>query len=308
MCSILKRSLIRKTFVSLHLKNCMSLPATSLQYSSSSTILKLSKKEFKLRRLHCSNTLFAHASQRSFLLLNESSWGTKYLHTMTIMFTKSDENNGLPERQRLKESSKQSMCTEDALSVSTDEVDTDTRVEISGDDPVSSLSSEKWSDYFDDYNFEDLLENIHKKQAKREEEQLRKAKKRGVADLMSIEELVEFLKLENAQDVCVIHVSPDKQYVDYLVTCTGVSTRHIKRMADALATEVKTIFLNSWYRGFAMFYVSIIGFFESIITVYNILPQRPSSVSLAEEGLWAKMFCYKEYFIVPMMDTENDCY
>ena len=243
MCSTLKRSLVRKTFVSLHLKNCMSLPATSLQYSnSSSTILKLSKKDFKLRRLHCLNTLHAHASQRSFLLLNESSWGTKYLHTMTVMFAKSDDDDGLPKRQMLKESNKQSMYTEDALSVSTDEVDTDTRVEMSGDDPVSSLSSEKWSDYFDDYNFEDLLQKIHRKQAKREEEQLRKVKKRGVADLMSIEELVEFLKLENAEDVCVIRVSPDKQYVDYLVTCTGVSTRHIRRMADALAIEVKQYF------------------------------------------------------------------
>ena len=242
MCSTLKRSLVRKTFVSLHLKNCMSLPATSLQYSNSSTILKLSKKDFKLRRLHCLNTLHAHASQRSFLLLNESSWGTKYLHTMAVMFAKSDDDDGLPKRQMLKESNKQSVYTEDALSVSTDEVDTDTRVEMSGDDPVSSLSSEKWSEYFDDYNFEDLLQKIHRKQAKREEEQLRKVKKRGVADLMSIEELVEFLKLENAEDVCVIRVSPDKQYVDYLVTCTGVSTRHIRRMADALAIEVKQYF------------------------------------------------------------------
>ena len=57
--------------------------------------------------------------------------------------------------------------------------------------------------------------------------------------LWSVEhELVEFLRRENARDICVIKVPPEREYVDYFVVCGGLGTRHIRTMADNLAAEV----------------------------------------------------------------------
>ena len=55
---------------------------------------------------------------------------------------------------------------------------------------------------------------------------------------MDIEELVQFLRDENASDVCVIRVPPHLDYVDYFVVCSGFGGRHLRRMAGGLATEV----------------------------------------------------------------------
>ena len=55
---------------------------------------------------------------------------------------------------------------------------------------------------------------------------------------MEIGELVDFLRGENAQDVCVIRVAPEREYVSYFITCSGMGTRHIRAMAENLVAEV----------------------------------------------------------------------
>ena len=90
------------------------------------------------------------------------------------------------------------------------------------------------------YSFEELLQNIREKSSERRRKVHARAK-RDVLSLMTINELTEFLKTENAIDVSVIGVSPEKCYVDYMVICSGSSTRHIRRMAGALASKVPKI-------------------------------------------------------------------
>ena len=58
--------------------------------------------------------------------------------------------------------------------------------------------------------------------------------------LMDIEELVQFLRDENASDICVIRVPPHLDYVDFFVVCSGFGGRHLQRMAGGLAAEVCT--------------------------------------------------------------------
>ena len=94
------------------------------------------------------------------------------------------------------------------------------------------------------YDFEELLRNIRKKTAEKREK-LRDKVKRDENSLMSIEELTAFLQVENAQDVCVIKIHPEKQYVDYMVICSGHSTRHIRKMATELASEVCSMYCVS---------------------------------------------------------------
>lgn len=55
---------------------------------------------------------------------------------------------------------------------------------------------------------------------------------------MTVDELVEFLRIESAQDMCVINIPPERDYVKYFVTCTGRGVSHIRRMADSLVAEV----------------------------------------------------------------------
>ncbi len=58
---------------------------------------------------------------------------------------------------------------------------------------------------------------------------------------MSIEELVDFLRGERGEEVAVIRVPPEREYVNYFVTCMGLGGRHIQRMADNLAAEVRAM-------------------------------------------------------------------
>lgn len=52
---------------------------------------------------------------------------------------------------------------------------------------------------------------------------------------MNIEDLVDFLKRENAMDICVVKTSGDRRsYVDYFVIVSGVSVRHLRAMAKNL--------------------------------------------------------------------------
>ena len=55
---------------------------------------------------------------------------------------------------------------------------------------------------------------------------------------MDIEELVEFLREENANDICVINVLLALDYMNYFVVCSGFGARHLRRMADGLVAEV----------------------------------------------------------------------
>ena len=91
-----------------------------------------------------------------------------------------------------------------------------------------------------DYDLEKLLENISVlKSAEADKEGDGKAtvKPRRTTP-MSIGELVEFLRSENAQEICVINVPPEMQYVQYFVTCSGKGLRHISKIAHSLVDEV----------------------------------------------------------------------
>ncbi|XP_033629446.1 uncharacterized protein LOC117291705 [Asterias rubens] len=57
--------------------------------------------------------------------------------------------------------------------------------------------------------------------------------------VFDIDELVQILREENAQDICVIKVPPEKNYVDYFVVVTGRSSRHLMAM---------TQFINKLYK------------------------------------------------------------
>lgn len=87
-----------------------------------------------------------------------------------------------------------------------------------------------------EHDLHTLLHNIQKSHAKQEE---RVAEKRTSA--MSIEELVHFLREQNARDVCVIELPPELGYVQYFVVCSGMGSRHIGRMADNLQAEVRKL-------------------------------------------------------------------
>ena len=100
------------------------------------------------------------------------------------------------------------------------------------------------------YSFEELLEKISRAKLRRDERNFQNQHPvAGVAreqrkhrektrHVESIEELVEFLRDENATDICVIRIPPEREYVEYFVVCSGFGTRHIHTVADNLAAEV----------------------------------------------------------------------
>jgi len=53
----------------------------------------------------------------------------------------------------------------------------------------------------------------------------------GTTGVFNVEEVVDLLEDEKAQDICVIRVLPELKYVDFMVLATGRSTRHIRAMA-----------------------------------------------------------------------------
>lgn len=92
-----------------------------------------------------------------------------------------------------------------------------------------------------EYSIDRLLETIRRRKDGEKEEDISSSKRRGSktrSQAMDIEELVQFLREENALDLCVIRLSPEMSYVGYFITCTGTSTRHIRRIADSLVAEV----------------------------------------------------------------------
>ena len=90
-----------------------------------------------------------------------------------------------------------------------------------------------------DYDLDKLLQNIRKAQQSGELAQETAEDRDGRMSAMSIEELVKFLEEEKGEEVCVIRVPPEREYVKYFVTCVGVGGRHLQRMADNLAAEVR---------------------------------------------------------------------
>ena len=94
----------------------------------------------------------------------------------------------------------------------------------------------------DNYSLEKLLRIVQRARLREDREQDEtvtvKSERVQRSTPMTISELVEFLREENARDICVIRVPPEREYVNYLVTCAGTGTRHIGRMADSLAWEV----------------------------------------------------------------------
>ncbi|XP_072034968.1 uncharacterized protein [Amphiura filiformis] len=62
---------------------------------------------------------------------------------------------------------------------------------------------------------------------------------RKVNGLLSLADIIQILREDNAQDICVIKVPKELQYVDYFVVVTGRSTRHLKAM---------TTYLNKVYK------------------------------------------------------------
>ena len=94
----------------------------------------------------------------------------------------------------------------------------------------------------EDYSLEKLLRNVQKARLRKDREQDEtvtvKSERVQRSTPMTISELVEFLQEENAKEICVIRVPPEREYVNYLVTCAGTGTRHIGRMADSLTWEV----------------------------------------------------------------------
>ena len=51
--------------------------------------------------------------------------------------------------------------------------------------------------------------------------------KRGLTGVFDIEEFVDILRLEKLNDIAVIAVAPDLQYVDFMVISTGKSARQV---------------------------------------------------------------------------------
>ena len=88
------------------------------------------------------------------------------------------------------------------------------------------------------YSLEVLLDNIAKAQKAEVWICPQKQVKVRRTTVMTIDDLVVFLREENAQDICVIKVPPEREYVDYFVVCGGMGTRHIRRIADNLVAEV----------------------------------------------------------------------
>ena len=83
-----------------------------------------------------------------------------------------------------------------------------------------------------DYDLQKLLHNIQKSREKA---------KRPVIErvtMMSVEELVDFLREKNAKDICVMELPSELDYVQYLVICSALGTGHLGRMANSLESEV----------------------------------------------------------------------
>ena len=53
----------------------------------------------------------------------------------------------------------------------------------------------------------------------------------GENGVFDIEDLVELLRCDNADDICVISIASELEFVDHMVIVTGRSIRHITAIA-----------------------------------------------------------------------------
>ncbi|XP_061852689.1 mitochondrial assembly of ribosomal large subunit protein 1 [Colius striatus] len=69
------------------------------------------------------------------------------------------------------------------------------------------------------------------------------AERRQAADAIlpkfNIDFVVALLRQENAKDICVIQLPPEKKYCDYFVVVSGFSTRHLHAMAHYMLKMYK---------------------------------------------------------------------
>ena len=67
----------------------------------------------------------------------------------------------------------------------------------------------------------------------------------GITGVFDVEEVVDLLRNEKAQDICVILVPPECKYVDHMVIVTGRSTRHIQAMAAYIRWMVSDVLFTA---------------------------------------------------------------
>jgi len=99
----------------------------------------------------------------------------------------------------------------------------------------------------------------------------------GATGVFDVEEVVDLLRDENAQDICVIRVPPELKYVDYLVIVTGRSTRHIQAMAAYIKWVVSIEYSHHAFlyifhtgKGNVVCYQNIVNFLTLVISVKQI--------------------------------------
>ncbi|XP_066263772.1 uncharacterized protein [Branchiostoma lanceolatum] len=75
-------------------------------------------------------------------------------------------------------------------------------------------------------------ETVTTAESTEEEKTFGDTRRERLKGVLSIDDLVEELRGENAKDICVIKVPLSLKYVDFLVIVSGSSTRHLKSMAQ----------------------------------------------------------------------------
>lgn len=114
-----------------------------------------------------------------------------------------------------------------------------TESELAAINPWTKFTTQKYETFSTDkthiiYDYDEeqrrLAEGIVEEETKVEELVL----ERGRTGVFDIEELVDFLREENARDIVVIQVPPEMRYVGYMVVVTSLSQRHINALAETI--------------------------------------------------------------------------
>lgn len=86
-------------------------------------------------------------------------------------------------------------------------------------------------------------ERLRREEGLREEEEEEKREKvemeRGETGVFDIEELVDLLREDNAQDIVAIQVPPELKYVSYMVIVSSASSRHRTALAELVRAAYK---------------------------------------------------------------------
>lgn len=118
-------------------------------------------------------------------------------------------------------------------------VNSNTGSEAAAINPWTKFTTQKYEKFSMDktqiiYDYDEeqrrLAEGIEEEETEVEELVL----ERGRTGVFDIEELVEFLREENARDIVVIQVPPEIKYVSYMVVVTSLSQRHINALAETI--------------------------------------------------------------------------